>query len=254
MEKRLRELTEQVEGLKKQATPDAYSLVGRHPYPLEIMTTPLPIGFKPPPFDRYDGTTNPTDHINYFNAMMTMYGGTEIVSCRAFPSSRMGATTSWFSWLPPNSITSFAQLCRAFVTRFQSSMKHKKMTVNLFSVKQRSDELIRSYVSWVNKESLDVRDLDEATAHTAMSNGLAHEDLIKDLAQKSTKSMAELLDSCNKFSNMEDVLQARKGKESKSEKKRSSTGDRKDEKRTRTDCRSKRADRARSPNYTPLNA
>ncbi|XP_043710517.1 uncharacterized protein LOC122659475 [Telopea speciosissima] len=182
MEKKLRELTEQVEGLKKQATPDAYSLVGHHPYLPEIMTAPLPIGFKPPPFDRYDGTTDLTDHVNYFNAMMTMYGGTEIVSYRAFPSSLKGAVTSWFSWLPPNSITSFAQLCRAFVTRFQSSMKHKKTMVNLLNVKQRSDESIRSYVSWFNKESLDVRDLDEATAHTAMSNGLTHEDLIKDLA------------------------------------------------------------------------
>ncbi|XP_043694230.1 uncharacterized protein LOC122644934 [Telopea speciosissima] len=253
MEKKLRELAEQVEGLKKQATLDAYSLVGRHPYPPEIMTAPLPVGFKPPPFDRYDGTIDPTDHINYFNTMMTMYDGTEIVSCRVFPSSLKGAATSWFSWLPPNSSTSFAQLCRAFVTHFQSSMKHKKTTVNLLSVKQRSDKSIRSYVSRFSKESLDVRDLYEAIAHTTMSNGLAHEDLIKDLAQKPTKSMVELLDRCNEFSNMEDVLQARKGNESKSETKRSSTGDRKDEKRTRTDRRAERTDRARSPDYTPLN-
>ncbi|XP_043717514.1 uncharacterized protein LOC122665429 [Telopea speciosissima] len=132
-------------------------------------------------------------------------------------------------------------------------MKHKKMMVNLLSVKQRSGESIWLYVSRFNKESLDVRDLDEAIAHTAMSNGLTHEDLIKDLARKPTRSMAKLLDRWNEFANMEDVLQARKGNESKSEKKRSSTGDRKDEKRTRTDRRAERTDRARSPNYTPLN-
>ncbi|XP_043706002.1 splicing regulatory glutamine/lysine-rich protein 1-like [Telopea speciosissima] len=40
---------------------------------------------------------------------------------------------------------------------------------------------------------------------------------------------------------------------SKTEKKRSATDDRKDEKRTRTDRRAERSDRARSPEYTPLN-
>ncbi|XP_043687776.1 uncharacterized protein LOC122638996 [Telopea speciosissima] len=224
-------------------------MVGRHPYPLKIM---LPAGFKPPPFDWYDGTTDLTDHINYFNAVMIMYRGTEIISCRAFPFSLKGAATSWFSWLPPNSITSFGQLCPTFVTRFQSSMKHKKKAVNLFSVKQRSDESIRTFVSRFNKDSLDVKDLDEATAHTAMSNGLTNMEIIKDLARKPTKGIAELLDRCNKFANMEDVLQARKASESKGEKKRLATDDSKDEKRTRIDRRAERLDRARSPDYTCL--
>ncbi|XP_043725924.1 uncharacterized protein LOC122672526 [Telopea speciosissima] len=126
--------------------------------------------------------------------------------------------------------------------RFQSSMKHKKTTVNLLSVKQRSNESIRSYVSLFNKESLDVRDLDGATAHTAMSNGLTHEALIKDLARKPTKSMIELLNRCNEFANMEDVIQARKGNENKGENKRSATDDRRDQKRTKTDPRAESSD------------
>ncbi|XP_043696758.1 uncharacterized protein LOC122647432 [Telopea speciosissima] len=134
---------------------------------------------------------------------MTIYGGTEIVFYRAFPSSLKGAVTSWFSWLPSNSITSFA---RAFVMRFQSSMKHWKTTVNLLSVKQQSDELIQAFVSHFNKESLDIKDLDEATAHTAMSNRLTDMDLLKDLAQKPTKNMVELLERCNEFTNMAEVL------------------------------------------------
>ncbi|XP_043725682.1 uncharacterized protein LOC122672254 [Telopea speciosissima] len=217
------------------------------------MTAPLSARFKPPPFDRYDGTTNSMDPINYFNVMMTMYGGTEVVSCRAFPSSLKGAVTSWFSWLPPNSITSFAQLYQAFVTRFQSSMKHKKMTVNLLSVKQRPDESIQVFISRFNKESLDIKDLDEATVHTAMRNGLRDMDFIKDLARKPTKNMVELLERCNEFANMAEVHQAGKTSKSKTEKKRSTTGDRKDEKQTRIDRRAERSDRAQSPKYTLLN-
>ncbi|XP_043714586.1 uncharacterized protein LOC122662947 [Telopea speciosissima] len=132
-------------------------------------------------------------------------------------------------------------------------MKHKKTTVNLLSMKQRPDESIRAFVSRFNKESLGIKDLDEATAHMTMSNGLIDMDLIKDLAQKPTKNMAKLLERCNEFVNMAEVLQARKMTESKLEKKRSVTDDRKDEKRTRTDSRAKRSDRARSPEYTPLN-
>ncbi|XP_043694295.1 uncharacterized protein LOC122645005 [Telopea speciosissima] len=199
------------------------------------MTAPLPTGFKPPPFYRYDETTDLTDHINYFNTMMTMYGGTKIVTCRAFPSSLKGTTTSWFSGLPPNSIITYAQLCRAFEICFQSSMKHKKTMVNLLNVKQRSDESILAFVSRFNKESLDVKDLDEAMAHKAMSNVLTDMDLIKDLARKPTKNMVELLERCNEFANMAKVLQVRKRTESKAEKKRWAADDRKDEKRTKTD-------------------
>ncbi|XP_043710435.1 uncharacterized protein LOC122659389 [Telopea speciosissima] len=206
------------------------------------MTTPLPARFKPPPFDRYDGTTDLTDHINYFNTMMTMYGEMEIMSCRAFPSSLRGETTSWFSWMPPNSITSFAQLYRVFVTYFQSSMKHKKTMVNLLSLKQRPDESIRAFVSHFNKESLDIKDLDEATTHTAMSNGLTDMDLIKDLARKPTKNMVELLERCNEFANMAKALQAWKAIESKIDKKRQTSDDRKDEKLTKTDRRAERMD------------
>ncbi|XP_043698937.1 uncharacterized protein LOC122649758 [Telopea speciosissima] len=132
-------------------------------------------------------------------------------------------------------------------------MKHKKTSVNLLSVKQRLNELIRSYVSRFNKEFLDVRDLDEATAHTVMSDGLTHEDLIKDFARKPTKSMAELLNRCNEFANIEDVLQACKGNENEGENKRSATDDRRDEKRTKTDRRAESSDQAQSPEYTPLN-
>ncbi|XP_043687514.1 uncharacterized protein LOC122638729 [Telopea speciosissima] len=52
---------------------------------------------------------------------------------------------------------------------------------------------------------------------------------------------------------MVEVLQAHKTSESKTEKKRSATDDRKDEKRTRTDRPTERTARAWSPEYTPLN-
>ncbi|XP_043724097.1 uncharacterized protein LOC122671071 [Telopea speciosissima] len=184
---------------------------------------------------------------------MTMYRRIKIVPCQAFPSSLKGATTSWFSWLPPNSITSFAQLCQAFVTHFQSSMKHKETTVNLLSVNQRPDEWIQAFASHFNKESLDTKDLDEATAHMIMSSWLTNMDFIKDMTQKPTKNMAELLERCNEFSNMVDVLQARKVSEGKTEKKRPMSDDRKDDKRPKTNCRAERIDQARSPDYTPLN-
>ncbi|XP_043694049.1 uncharacterized protein LOC122644721 [Telopea speciosissima] len=136
--------------------------------------------------------------------------------------------------------------------RFQSSMKHKKTTVNLLSVKQRSDESIRAFVSRFNEESLDIKDLDEATAYMAMSNGLTNMDLIRDLARKPIKNMAELLERCNDLRIWRRCSKHGMTK-SKAEKKRSVADDHKDEKQTRTDSRAEKFDRARSPEYTPLN-
>ncbi|XP_043705346.1 uncharacterized protein LOC122655195 [Telopea speciosissima] len=182
-----------------------------------------------------------------------MYGGSKIVSCRAFSASLKDAATSWFSCLRLSSITNFLELCKSFITHLQSSIKHKKKTINLLSIKQKPDESIRAFVSRFNKESLDIKDLDEAMTHMTMSNGLWDMELIKDLARKSTKNMADLLERCNEFANMVAVLQAQKASEGKNVKKRSAVDDRKEDKRIKTDHRHEKTDRPQSLNYTPLN-
>ncbi|XP_043710455.1 uncharacterized protein LOC122659405 [Telopea speciosissima] len=224
--------------LERGIAPEESFRPGQHPFTRELMRAELPKGFKPPTFEAYDGKDNPNDHISYFNAMMTVYGGSDVVSCRSFPTSLKGPAALWFAKLKPNLIQSFTELAKAFVNRFQSSVKQKKTVANLMAVKQRSDESIRDYITRFNAESLEIKDLDDAMAFNALHNGVTNHDLVKSLTLDPVATMPQLLDRCYQYTNMFDIMKARKAVDGKvPEKKRASEKyeKSKDTKRARSD-------------------
>ncbi|XP_043699510.1 uncharacterized protein LOC122650226 [Telopea speciosissima] len=184
---------------------------------------------------------------------MTVYGGSDVISCRSFPTSLKGPTTLWFTKLKPNSIKNFTELAQAFVNRFQSSVKQKKTAANLLAVKQRPDESIRDYITCFNGEVLEIKDLDDTMLFNALHNGITNHDLVKLVALDPVTTMPELLNRCYQYTNMHDIMKARKTVDLKAlVKKRASEKDekKKDTKRARSD---RNSNRDQSPDYTPLN-
>nr|KYP34196.1 hypothetical protein KK1_044878 [Cajanus cajan] len=52
---------------------------------------PLPFGWKPLHIDRYDGTTDPDEHIDLYVTQVNLYTNDDAVLCRVFPTSLKGA-------------------------------------------------------------------------------------------------------------------------------------------------------------------
>jgi len=63
-----------------------------------------------PTFDKYDGTTNPDNHMRVFTHQMMFHVSTSLT----------GEALEWFSELPANSIDSFATLKARFSTQLAS--------------------------------------------------------------------------------------------------------------------------------------
>ncbi|XP_043702532.1 uncharacterized protein LOC122652752 [Telopea speciosissima] len=184
--------------------------------------------------------------------MITVFGGFNVVSCRSFPTSLKGPTVLWFTKLKPNSIRSFIELARAFVSRFLSSVKQKKMAANLLTVKQRPDESIWDYISRFNGEALEIKDLDDDMCFNALHNGVTNHDLVKSLALKLVTTMSQLLDQCYQYTTMFDIMKARRTVNPKAiEKKRTSEKEeKKDTKKQRSD---RYLDKGQSQDCMPLN-
>ncbi|XP_043717724.1 uncharacterized protein LOC122665638 [Telopea speciosissima] len=234
--------------LERGTAPEESFRPGQHPFTRELMRAELPKGFKPPTFEAYEGKGDPNKHISYFNAMMTVYGGSDVVSNRSFLTSFKGPAALWFA-KKPNLIRSFTELAKAFISRFQINVKQKKTTTNLLAVKQRSDESIRDYIARFNVESLEIKDLDDAMVFNTLHNGITNHDLVKSLALDPVMTMPQLLDHCYQYANMFDIMKARKAIDGKApEKKR--TSEKEDKKR---DGKRARLERDSSPEYTPLN-
>ncbi|XP_043700046.1 uncharacterized protein LOC122650721 [Telopea speciosissima] len=135
---------------------------------------------------------------------------------------------------------------------FQSSIKQKKTVANLLAVKQGPDESIRDYITRFNREAVEIKDLDDAMAFNALHNGVTNHDLVKSLALEPITTMPQLLDCHYQYTNMFDIMKARKTADTKAlEKKRvSKKEEKKDTKKPRSD---RYSNRDQSPDYTSLN-
>jgi len=86
----------------------------RHPFTNTIIKVPLPEKWKGFNRDRYDGSTDPDEHMDAYTTHMSLYTSDDVVLCPVFATSLKGAALSWFTKLSPNSIDSFATLVAKF--------------------------------------------------------------------------------------------------------------------------------------------
>ena len=105
----------------------------QYPFTDEIMAIRLPKGWKNQSLDRYDGSTDPDEHLNAYVAQLSIYTTDTHVFCKVFPASLRGAALSWFTQLTPQSIDSFDSLKAKFAAQFATSRSHH-LTQNVHMV------------------------------------------------------------------------------------------------------------------------
>ncbi|XP_063941432.1 uncharacterized protein LOC135149610 [Daucus carota subsp. sativus] len=131
------------------------------PFTQEIMGARISQKFKLPTIKAYDGTGDPANHVRTFMNALLLQPVTEAIKCRAFPQTLSGMAQHWYSRLPPNSISCFADLSRAFIGQFVGSKTHAKSSASLMNLHQGKNESLREYMNRFTKEALKVLDLDQ---------------------------------------------------------------------------------------------
>ena len=98
--------------LKGRVSSDLDNLVNHtdSPFTTAVNSFPLPHKFRMPHKDSYDGVKDPLDYLETFKTLMHLQGVADEIMCRAFPTTLKGATRIWFSWLTPNSVSTFKEL------------------------------------------------------------------------------------------------------------------------------------------------
>src|SRR5437667_7902911 len=106
----------------------------------------------------------------------------EACMCKAFGSSLVGPALRWYTSLPNNSISSFAQLTDTFMGQYSTSRKLEKQSDDLYRVKQRRSEPLRDFATRFNTEKVSIPSCSLDTAISAFRKGLHYDsDLYKEL-------------------------------------------------------------------------
>jgi len=94
------------------------------------------------------------------------------IMCRAFPTTLKGPTRICFNRLTPNSISTFKELSTQFSFHFIEGHRYKKSTAFLMNIKQQEDEMLRSYITRFNKETLFIDETGDKILVVAFTNEL----------------------------------------------------------------------------------
>ena len=182
------------------------------PFIAEVLHFPLPAKFRMPQVEAFDGVRDPVDHLNTYKNQMELHGYQDPVRCKAFAFTLKGPTLAWFNRLPSSSISSFRELSIPFVSHFIGARTYRKPSYHLLTIKQSSQESLRSYVRIFNAESLKVDIPDEKFAITAFIAGLGvqYKDLMFSISKNPQASMAEVLTKAEKYINGEEARISKK--------------------------------------------
>ena len=85
------------------------------------------------------------------------------------------------------------------------------------SIKQREDEMLRSYITRFNKEALSIDEADDKILVVAFTNGLRKGKFLFSLYKNDLKTMSDVVYRATKYMNAEDALLAPEEKPKKRE-------------------------------------
>ena len=144
----------------------------------------------------------------------------------------------------PSSISTFKELSAQFTLYFIGGYRYKKSTACLMNIKQREDEMLRSYITRFNKEALSIDEVNDKILIAAFTNGLRKGKFLFSLYKNDPKTMSNVLYRATKYMNAENALLACEDKPRKREKHEDT---RQDRRRKVARTRERRDDRRSKP-------
>ncbi|XP_058077789.1 uncharacterized protein LOC131226109 [Magnolia sinica] len=117
----------------------------------------------------------------------------DAMMCRGFSITLIGSAWSWYRQLKPNSIGSFTELSRLFLTQFISGKRSRKPNSYLLTIRQGLKESLKDYIARFNEEALQVEDYDDKMALAAVFYGLKEERFTFSIGKNPPKTLADFI-------------------------------------------------------------
>ncbi|XP_026453019.1 uncharacterized protein LOC113353728 [Papaver somniferum] len=148
------------------------------PFFEEIRRFRPPANFVQPQFkELFDGKSgNPVEHVQHFQASMSLWGVSDELLCRTFPVKLTGKTLTWFSQLESNSIANFGMLLDAFFEQYKINLGSKKGSSHLFGLHQETNESLAAFNQRFRQKVGKVGTVDAGIIIEAYKNALPYDE------------------------------------------------------------------------------
>jgi hypothetical protein len=125
---------------------DTFSFDDASPLVAELQAIPWPQSYKPPQIPMYDGHLDSKQFLMSYEATISSYGGNAAVMAKSFVMAVRNVAQTWYSSLPPGTITSWQKLKDMLVTSFQGFQTKPVTAQALFQCMQDHEEYLQAYV------------------------------------------------------------------------------------------------------------
>jgi hypothetical protein len=166
----------------------------------------VPKGFKlPHDQQKYDGSQEPKLWLSDYLQAVQILRGTRSTAMQSLQLHLTGATRSWLSTLPNDSIGSWGELESQFTRNFCSTYKRPASLEEVKSCIQRKDKTLRSYIQWWSIIKNSMEDVSDERAVDTFSAGLRRSDLVEELGRTRPRTVLELMEVANRFVDREEA-------------------------------------------------
>ena len=187
--------------------------VAQLPFSEKIERAPMLSRFVRPPFNSYNGKTDPVEHVSHYIHMMFLHTRNDALMCKVFPSSLGPTALRWFNGMQKGSIHSFAELIQEFSARFVTCSRVPQLVDALLSMKMRVGETLRSYASRYLELYNEIGGGNEKIVVSIFRMGLLKDsELRESLTKRHFEDMRQLMRCIEEYKRLEDDRLQSKGK------------------------------------------
>ncbi|XP_022008111.1 uncharacterized protein LOC110907435 [Helianthus annuus] len=148
----------------------------------EIALAPLEKEKLPSTVGKFNGMTDPDDHLRVFTSVGLVGGWTLPMWCHLFIQTLTGAARIWFYNLPIGKITSWIYLREKFLVHFSQQRRSIRDTADGMNIWRHDDESLEDFITRYNKEVLEIGDVHEQLIRAQFNYAVRSDDMIKVLS------------------------------------------------------------------------
>ncbi|XP_022003210.1 uncharacterized protein LOC110900636 [Helianthus annuus] len=144
----------------------------------EIALAPLEREKLPSNVGKFNGLSDPDDHLRVFTSAGLIGGWTLPMWCHLFVQTLTGAARLWFDNLPVGKLTSWVDLKEKFLVHFSQQCRSIRDSADVMNIWRRDGESLEDFITRYNKEVLEIGDVHEHLIHAQFKYAVRCDDMI----------------------------------------------------------------------------